>query len=163
MWLPTLIRNSSQLPVEWATACAAVPFPAAMIGMRAAGRSSDRHGERRWHGAIPLWMAGAFFFLSGRPDQPFALVMFSLTLTGMVAYAWPPAFSSLPTTFLGQSAAATAAGLINSIGNLGGFVGPSLVGALLTAGYRIDTAMLFIAAGFLIVGGLVMAIRLPKL
>ncbi len=160
LWLPTLIRNASLATVTWATALTAVPFAAAVIGLRVVSRSSDRSGERRWHAAIPLWLAGFFFFLSGRPEQPAALILLWLTLTGLVAYAWPPPFWSLPTTILGDSAAATAAGFINSIGNLGGFVGPYVVGVLLTSGYAMPTAMAFVAAGFGLAGALVMAIRL---
>jgi ACS family tartrate transporter-like MFS transporter len=60
--------------------------------------------------------------------------MIWLTLTGSLLWAWSPAFWVLPTASLGESAAAASLGLINSVGALGGFVGPACIGYLLADG-----------------------------
>jgi nitrate/nitrite transporter NarK len=162
-WLPTTIRRTSGLSVYISTACAALPFLVAVLTVLISGRDSDRTGERRLHASVPLILAGAFFSLSTLPGQPFPLVMLWLTLTGAAGYAFPPPFWVLPTLTLGESAAAASIGLINSIGNLGGFFGPSIVGYLLSRNYSYGLAMTFLASCYLSGGLLILAIRIrPK-
>ena len=83
--------------------------------------------------------------------------MLCLCHTGAVAYAWPGPFWTLSTSTLGHSVAAAAVGLINSIGNLGGFVGPTVVGGIVSAGYPVSSALTFVAAAFVTAGCLVLA------
>lgn len=160
LWLPTIIRNSSTLSVGMATACSALPFATGLFSVRLSGRASDRSGERRFHTAIPMMLTGIFFTLAAIPGQPFAMVLAWLCLTGACGYAWPPPFWVLPTASLTKSAAAASIGLINVIGNLGGFLGPSVVGYLLSHQYSYSTAIDFLAVCFLLAGTLVLTIRL---
>jgi MFS transporter, ACS family, tartrate transporter len=99
------------------------------------GKSSDRRNERRLHASVPLFAAAVFFACTTIPGQPFPLTMLWLVLTGSLLWAWTPAFWVLPTLTLGESAAATSLGFINSVGNLGGFVGPAWIGYLLAKLY----------------------------
>ena len=161
LWLPTIIRNSSTLSVSLATACSALPFAAGLIAVRLAGKSSDRHRERRLHAAIPMIAAGVFFTLASVAGQPFPLVLVWLCLTGAAAYSWPPPFWVLPTATLTKSAAAVSVGLINAIGNLGGFVGPTVVGYLLSLQYSYTVAILFLSACFVLAGLLLLTLRVP--
>jgi ACS family tartrate transporter-like MFS transporter len=161
-WLPTTIRRASELSVNIATACAALPFLAGLASIPLSGRSSDRSGERRLHAGMPLVLAAIFFTLSTFVGQPFLLVILWLTLTGATAYAFPPPFWVLPTMALGESAAAAAIGLINSIGNLGGFLGPVIVGYLLSRNLPYSLGMTILASGYLVGGLLILAVRVPR-
>ncbi len=163
LWLPTIIRNSSSLSVIASTAFAALPFATGLISVRLSGRSSDRTGERRLHTAVPMILSGIFFMLAGIPGQPFPLVLLWLCLTGASAYAWPPPFWVLPTTTLTKSAAAASVGLINAIGNLGGFLGPSVVGLLLSRKYSYTVAIAFLAVSFVLAGLLITRVRVASM
>ena len=94
--------------------------------------------------------AGIFLWLSTIPGLSIVWVMVWLCLTGAAAYAWAPAFWALPTLFLGESAAAVSVGFINSIGNLGGFFGPFIVGYLLTKGYPTGVVFACLQGSFLL-------------
>jgi len=84
-----------------------------------------------------------------------ALAVALFTLVGAAYFAFHPCFWAVPTTFLGESAAAAAIGLINSVGNLGGFVGPLVMGYLVTR-TRSFTAGLLYLVGSLCLSGLLM-------
>ena len=94
------------------------------------GWHSDKTGERRWHSAIPLLVAGLMFVLLivTRHDAPLA-ILFLLLGSGFF-YAFYPTFWAIPTMLLSESAAAATFGLINSIGQLSGFAGNSAIGFL---------------------------------
>ena len=159
LWLPTIIRNSSHLSVVLSTACAALPFATGLISVRLSGRLSDRSGERRLHTAIPMIVTSIFFMLAALPGQPFPLVLLWLCLTGAFGYAWPPPFWVLPTTTLTKSAAAASVGLINAIGNLGGFLGPSVTGFLLSRQYSYTAAISFLSFCYVLGGVLILRVR----
>ncbi len=161
-WLPSTIRMASGLSVSASTAFSALPFLVGLASIPLSGMLSDRTGERRLHAAVPLILAAAFFTLSTFVGQPFALVILWLTLTGAAAYAFPPPFWVLPTLTLGETAAAASIGLINSIGNLGGFLGPIIVGHLLSRDLPYSLAMTVLASSYLAGGLLILAIRIPR-
>jgi len=94
------------------------------------GWSSDRTGERRWHaaGAIMLGAAGYLLVIAAGGNPLLVVAAFCVVAAGADGYF--PGFWPLPTAFLTESAAAAAIGLINSVGNLGGFFGPYVVGYL---------------------------------
>ena len=161
-WLPSTIRMASGLSVTLSTGCAALPFLAGLVSIPLTGMLSDRSGERRLYAALPLILAAVFFTLSTFVGQPFQLVILWLTLTGAAGYAFPPPFWVLPTLTLGESAAAASIGLINSIGNLGGFLGPIIVGYLLSRDLPYSLAMTVLASAYLAGGLLLLAIRIPR-
>jgi len=163
IWMPTTIQKASGMSAAQSSLYSGLPFLLATLGVWFGGRSSDRSGERKLHAAIPLFLCGAFFALSAIPGQPFALVLMWLSLTGVMLWAWGPAYGTLPTLTLGQSAAAASIGLINSIGNLGGFFGPSIVGYLLAGSYPYWVAMLFLSSGFFAASAMVLSLKItPK-
>lgn len=161
-WLPTTIQKASGASISNATLLSALPFVLATVSVWYMGRSSDRRRERKLHTAIPLILAGIFFGLTTIPGQPFALTMVWLCLTALMMWAWAPSFWVLPTITLGETAAAASVGLINSIGNLGGFFGPTIVGALLTGNHSYSFAVLFLCLAFFAAAGLILSLRLPK-
>jgi ACS family tartrate transporter-like MFS transporter len=111
---------------------------------------------------VPLFLTALFFSLSAVPGQSFPMVLLWLCLTAVCGYAFPPPFWVLPTLTLGESAAAASIGLINLVGNLGGFIGPSAVGYVLSRTHSYPLGMMILAAGSFF-GGLVLLIgvRVP--
>jgi ACS family tartrate transporter-like MFS transporter len=155
-WLPTAIQKASGYSIVSSTILSAVPFCAAAITLIFAGRSSDRTGERKLHSAVPLLLAAVFFSAVTIPAQSFPLTMLCLTLTGALLWAWTPSFWVLPTIVLGDSAAALSLGLINSIGNLGGFVGPTIVGHMLARWHSYSFVVWFLSGAFVLAAVLIL-------
>lgn len=150
LWLPTTIQQGSGLGAGASAALSALPFLGGMIGVWLCSRSSDRNGERLFHTILPMLSCGVLFAFTALPGQPFATKLLFLSLSGGAMFAWAPSFWVLPTLTLGETAAAAAIGLINSIGNLGGFVGPYVVGRLLTDNRPFGEAVCFLSSCFAI-------------
>jgi hypothetical protein len=91
-------------------------------------RNSDRTGERYWHAAIACLIAAAGMAVAARAGSSAILAITGLSLTAFGVSAAKPPLWSLPTTFFGGTAAAASIGLINSLGTLGGFAGPYMIG-----------------------------------
>ncbi len=127
-WLPTIIKKLSGLSNLLVTLTAALPYCVGLAAILLTGWSSDRTKERRWHAALCMAIASAGLLLSVvfQNTTVLAVLMFCLAAVGM--YGYLPGFWSLPTSFLTGTAAAASIGLINSVGNLGGFAGPYIVG-----------------------------------
>jgi ACS family tartrate transporter-like MFS transporter len=98
--------------------------------MLVVGYSSDRTKERRFHAAIPILIGAIGLGLTLIRNQPLATMIILFTITSIGTKAYLPAFWSLPSLFLRESAAAGSIGFINSLGNLGGGVGPIILGVL---------------------------------
>jgi MFS family permease len=129
MFLPAIIKAQTGLTNVWVTMVTAPFFLVALIAMLVNGRHSDRTHERIGHVAVPLACLGLSIALVGLLDGLWIWpVLAMIFLVGTFMYAHLPAFWPLPTKFLGATAAAAAIGFINMIGNLGGFVGPYVVG-----------------------------------
>ena len=106
-----------------------VPHLAGLAAMILVSRSSDRRLERRYHAAIPLVVGGLALVLLGATRSPLlSIVLWSFVAMGIYSFFGP--FFSIPGNFLAGFSAASGIALINSVGSLGGFVGPSAVGAL---------------------------------
>jgi MFS transporter, ACS family, tartrate transporter len=114
---------------QLATYLSGLVYLMGLIGMLVNGWHSDRTRERPWHAAIPLalWGVGIAMtaMLDGRGIWPMVVLIFWV---GSFMYAHLPAFWPIPTMFLGAAVAASAIGFINMLGNLGGYVGPKLMG-----------------------------------
>jgi MFS transporter, ACS family, tartrate transporter len=106
-----------------------VPHLAGLIAMILISGSSDRRLERRYHAAIPASVGGIALMLLGTTSSLWlSIALWSFAAMGIYGYLGP--FFSLPSEFLTGFAAASGIALINSVGNLGGFAGPSVIGAL---------------------------------
>ncbi len=101
----------------------------------------------------PLLLCAVAFPLTLLPNQPFGLYLLWSCIVGLGLWAWAPAFWSLPTLLMGESAAAVSLGLINCIGNLGGFFGPWLIGWLIgrSSGWAEGVAALSFAVAAIII------------
>lgn len=126
VWAPQIIKQFglSSLQVGFLNA---VPPTVAVVAMVLWARHSDRTGERTWHVVLACAMAAAGLGLAGLATGITA-VLAALTLVNIGISSSKPPLWSMPTLFLSGSAAATGIATINSIGNLGGFVGPAMIG-----------------------------------
>jgi MFS transporter, ACS family, tartrate transporter len=122
-----------------------LPYIAGVISIVWWGHHSDRTMERRYHVAFPLFVAASALTVSGFLTDP-TMKMIAFTIAGLGIFGNLAVFWTLPTAFLSGPAAAGGIALINSIGNLAGFVGPYVMGYMLdhTGGY---TAGLLCLAG----------------
>jgi ACS family tartrate transporter-like MFS transporter len=128
----------------------AIPGVAAMIGMVLLGAHSDWRGERRWHIAVPALVSATGFVLVALAESH-ALVLIGLALAHMGVLSMLAPFWALSTSFLSGTAAAGGIAFINSVGNLGGFVGPNVIGQIKTTTGSFSGGLLFLA-GALVFG-----------
>ena len=152
LWMPQVIQTYGLNPLEIGF-LTAIPYFFAAIAMVLWGAHSDRTGERIWHVALPLFLAGAAFAWSAA-TLPLALILVALTLATIGTYAAIGTFWSLPTSILTGTGAAAGLALINSMGNTGGLVGPPIIGAIKQGTGSFTAALLFLA-GTLVIGALI--------
>lgn len=129
-WMPTFVESTGIEGNVAIGVLSAVPFVAALIAMNLFGRSADKRRERRWHLVIPSLMGAVGFSLSAVWNGSTVLSLTALSVAAAGVLTCAPLFWSLPTAFLGGTAAAAGLAIINSVGNLAGFVSPYMIGAL---------------------------------
>ncbi|AIY42387.1 Nitrate/nitrite transporter [Collimonas arenae] len=159
-WLPTIIKTTGVTDTFNIGLLTAIPYATAAIAMILIGQSADARRERRWHVAIPALLGSVGLILSTIYDHNTFLAMSSLTLATIGIITVLPLFWSLPTAFLGGAAAAAGIALINSLGNLAGFVSPYLVGWLKDQTHSTNSGMYVLAASLLL--GAVLTLSVPK-
>jgi ACS family tartrate transporter-like MFS transporter len=127
-WAPLIVKGLgfSVLKVGFLIA---IPNLIAVIGMVLWSRNSDRTGERYWHAAIACLIGAVGMAMAAGAGSSAILAIAGLSLTAFGVSAAKPPLWSLPTTFFAGTAAAASIGLINSLGTLGGFVGPYMIGS----------------------------------
>jgi ACS family tartrate transporter-like MFS transporter len=131
-----------------------------IAGMLANGWHSDRRAERRLHTAIPLLVAGLMYGLLIPARHNFGLAISFLLLGSGFFYAYLPVFWSMPTMILSESAAAATLGLINSVGQLGGFAGPYVIGFLNDRTHSLTASFAFIALVYVAAASLILSLRI---
>ena len=159
-WLPTFIKRLSGLPNTKVAILAALPGLLGIAAMLFNGWHSDRDRERRWHTAVPLFCGAAAYIMLSAGTRSFSLAFLLLVLGAGLTFAYLPTFWSIPTMILTESAAAACFGLINSIGQTGGLVGPYVVGHLNDKTGSLLAAFGFIGACYLIAGATISAVRM---
>ena len=145
-WSPSIIKeigiqNNLQIGLV-----SAIPFIAGTVAMVWNGMHSDRTGERRMHTALATLIAAAGLVLTGMLLHSAVLALCALTLASVGILAAFPVFWSIPSAFLAGTAAAGGIALINSIGNLAGFVAPYMIGSLKTSTGSLSSGLYFVAA-----------------
>ncbi len=159
LWTPKIIQRMGHLSAVKAALLAGIPAIAGIPAMLLNGWHSDKKAERRWHGALPRFiaamaLAALAMFTVG---VPMALALLAIGSAGIVA-GYPPIWA-IPSSFLGPSAAAASIGLINSFGNLGGFAGPYLIGRFSRDTGAFSGGMWFISIAALVSAVLVLTVR----
>ena len=158
-WLPQIVQSFSGRGNVAVAFLSAIPYVAAAVAMVLVGAHSDRTRERCVHVAGAALVGAAGLAASAVAHSP-VLGMIALSMAAIGIFSAIPVFWSLPTTFLSGTAAAGAIALINSLGNLGGFVGPYLIGRVREATGGFTGSLLTIAA--LLVCGAALAVSLRR-
>ena len=157
-WLPSLIKASgisSPTTIGWLVA---IPDSAAVVCMILTSRHSDRTGERRWHIAVPALVGAAALVVSTFVPQTPLWAIVTLTIATMGILTGLAQFWVLPPAFLGGAAAAAGIALINSVGNLAGFVSPFAVGWIKDTTGSTNNGLYVIAASLVVGGAIVLAV-----
>ena len=157
-WLPTILKRLSGKSDLQVTLLAALPYVAAFITQQLNGWHSDRTCERRWHAALPVFLCGVALALAVvyRANPTVSILLF--IVAGGAFYGFQPCFWAVPTLFLSESAAAASIGLINAVGNLGGFVGPLVMGYLAGRTHSFAPGLLYLVASLFVSGVLMLAV-----
>ena len=154
-WAPQIIRSLGTSSNTEVGLLSAVPYLVAGICMVFWGRHSDASGERRWHVFVPACIGAAGFAVSAMVTNP-VISLAALTAGAIGIYGAMPVFWTLPTAMLGGTAAAGGIALVNSLGNLGGYLGPFAIGWLKDATGGYAAGLLVLAVGMASAGVLVL-------
>src|SRR5579862_7017058 len=160
-WLPTMLKTLSRQTDFKVTLMVALPNLLGFVAMQVNGWHSDRTAERRWHTAIPLWVAAAALLVLSVADWGTvpSLLLFSIAAASLLAFL--PSFWAMPSAFLCDSAAAMATGTINCIAaGLGGFLGPALVGIQAARTHSFRSGFAVLAVALVIAGVLPLSVRI---
>jgi ACS family tartrate transporter-like MFS transporter len=148
IFLPQIVSRFG-VGVGWNGLISALPFAAAAVAMVFWGLHSDRTGERRLHAAAACFLTFAGLAVCVFLDNPI-LMMIAIILSQMGQSAIAPTFWALPTAMLSGTAAAGGIALINAVGNLGGFLGPYMMGSIKDMTGSFTIGLLAIAMGTLV-------------
>lgn len=160
LWLPSVLKNLSSRSNFAIGLLSAIPYIAAAVGMVMVGHHSDRTGERRWHVATSALIAGAALLLAANSTSTAAVVAaLSLAVLGINAMLGP--FWAMPGTLLTGVTASAGIALINSIGNLGGFAGPYVLGLTRSSSGNFKNGLFLLAGVMAASAGLVLLVRMP--
>lgn len=121
-WLPTFLQRLSNLPPTTVAKLVMIPSIAGLLGLFLNSWSADRSGEYKWHTIVPILSAGCCYVLLGQVSARLPLVVLLFSLYYFFSQSAYPSFWAIPTTFLSQTTAAAAFGLISSVGALGSFL-----------------------------------------
>jgi sugar phosphate permease len=160
LWLPVIVKGLSKQGFGLVGLIAALPYIAAVIGMYINANHSDRTGERKKHVAFPLIIGGIALLLSGwlGLSSPLLGILFLIISEGFVL-AYVGVFWTLPPLFLGKESVGSGMGLINALGNLGGFLGPFLIGYFITTTGSNLTGIVILSISLVLAGLMTLAFR----
>jgi ACS family tartrate transporter-like MFS transporter len=147
LWMPTIVAALGKFNTTEVGFIVAIPYTIAAVFVYFWGRRSDRTGNRVLHASISMVMAAVGLVAAGSLVQVNAiLALIALTLAAMGIYSAIAPFLAMPSTALVGAAAAAGLAMVNSLGNLGGFVAPYIVGVLNDATGDNRSGLLFLAA-----------------
>ena len=158
-WMPQVLKGVSGWSPSLVGFAIIFPMGAALIAQVLVGKSSSKTGEKRWHVAGCMFL-GAVGLICAPFIHDGLLSLIFVSITAIGVYAPMGTWWSVPTTFLTGASAAGATALINSIANLGGYVGPYMLGVIKQNTGSTDGGY-FALGAMLIISGLVM-LTLPK-
>jgi D-galactonate transporter len=162
LWFPTILRDAAGGGGMRLTLLSAIPFAAALIAMVLIGRHSDRTGERKRHVAVCALTGAAGLVVAILFPHSVPLLIAGFTLSQVGQRSVMSVFWAMPPMLLAGTAAAAGIALINAVGNLGGFVGPTVMGALRQGTGAYAGGLLVLACALVVESVLVMSIRLPR-
>jgi MFS transporter, ACS family, tartrate transporter len=157
-WWPTILKRQSGFS-DWRVGLiGALPYVAGLMAMLINGWHSDKTGERRWHSAVPQFIAAVALLalITSPPSTWVSVILFSMLC---LVWGFLPVFWTMPSEILSDSAAAASVGLVNAAGSVAGFAGPFAFGYLntRTGSYSYGLALMIACA---VAGGL-LVLRVP--
>ncbi len=161
-FMPSILERWYHLKIDDVTWLVILPPIGSLVGQFLVGWNSDRTGERRLHTVLPIYMGAAALVLMVGLQPPLwaTVALFTVAMAGLKAYL--PAFWSLPTLFLSQTAAAGSIGLINSVGNLGGWIGPTMMGKIETLTGSFRGGLTYLAVSMTVSATIILMLGLGK-
>jgi ACS family tartrate transporter-like MFS transporter len=159
-WGPQLLKSLAGVSNESVGLLMIIPNTVAIVVLVLYSRHSDLRRERRWHTAVAGIIAALGFVLSFQSADT-AVILFAFCLIAAGIYSAAPIFWSIPSTVLAGSAATSGIAVANSIGNLGGYVGPYLIGKLRESTDGFSASLTAIAIALCI--GSVLILLMPQL
>ena len=161
-FMPSILESWYHLKLDDLTWPLVLPPAALLCGFVLIGWSSDRMHERRYHTVLPIYAGSAALGVLAALDAPPLWVAVALFVLVTASNAYLPIFWTLPGLFLTELAAAGCIGFINSVGNLGGFFGPSLLGVVKqnTGDFRV--ALMILAALTALSATIILSLGLGK-
>jgi ACS family tartrate transporter-like MFS transporter len=162
LWLPRILTDASGYRGAKLSAITAIPFAVALVGMVLIGRHSDRTRERKWHVATCALLGATGLLIAASAGTNVTLIVFAFAVSQLGQRSVQGVFWAIPPIFLGGTAAAAGIALINSVGNLGGFFGPTAMGWLRGVTGSYAPGLLVLASALIIEAALVVSLKLPK-
>jgi ACS family tartrate transporter-like MFS transporter len=150
LYLPSIFEDWYHLDATKVAALVIIPPIGSLLGQILVGWNSDRTQERRWHATLPILIGATAIIVAPftQGNVWMSVALFTVAMTGLKAYL--PAFWALPSQFMTASAAAASIGLINSFGNLGGWVGPYMQGVVKETTKEYRYGLWFLAASMVV-------------
>jgi D-galactonate transporter len=158
-FLPTLIKNSGATDPLLIGMLSMLPYAAATIVMIVVSRSSDALRERRWHITAPALIGAVSWLVAVAYSHDLVIAMIALTIVTSCVIVTISQFWCLPTAILSGAAAAAGIAVINSLGNLSGFLGPFFIGWVSDKTHSTDIGLYVMAASIAIGGLLVLRVK----
>jgi ACS family tartrate transporter-like MFS transporter len=161
IWLPKIVQGVSGVSMLTVILITGIPWLFAVPAMLLSARHSDKTGERRWHTAAALLVVSFALGMSYLAGHHLVLAMAAFSVAMMALYSVPSPFWALSSGVMSGAGAAAAASvaLINSVGNLGGFVGPYAIGFLRDQTGTYSTGIFYLI-GVSLIGGLLVLLGL---
>ncbi|MGH9524251.1 MAG: MFS transporter [Terriglobales bacterium] len=158
-WLPTILKGLTETTLTRVGWLSALPLLASAVGVYVFGALSDRSGNRRWYCAAAMIAFGVFFGAAFAVHRMALLAYGLLLVAGFFSKAMLSPFWSMPTVLFAPGVSGGARGVINGIANIGGFVGPVIVGWLTSADAAPGRAIAFMSA--MAIAGGILTMLLP--
>jgi ACS family tartrate transporter-like MFS transporter len=160
MWLPNLIRSLAVSNTLIIGFLAAIPYVAAAVAMVLVGMHSDKSSERRWHLVVPAFI-GAMAAVMAAYSISVGPMIAILSLSVLAEFSMMGPFWAFSTEAIAGTSAAAGIAVINSIGCIGGGIGPALIGWVrtFTGGFR--GGLLCAALALAVSGVLALLVRIP--
>jgi ACS family tartrate transporter-like MFS transporter len=147
--MPTIVQEMGVDPADYLRVglVSMIPWGFMIVAQVAWARNSDRTGERRWHATLSLLLSAVGLLLLTVAGHAPIVSVVALAMVATGAMAWLAVFWTLPTAFLSGVAAAGGIAWINALSQLGGFVGPDMLGRIRAGNGGEDALAFLILAG----------------
>jgi ACS family tartrate transporter-like MFS transporter len=161
-FLPSILDSWYNLKYSQLAWLSTLPALTALVGQLFIGWNSDRTKERLWHTVLPIVIGAAAIAVAPftRGNLTLTIICFMLALGGLKAYL--PAFWTMPYLFLSSTAAAASIGMINSVGNLGGQLGPYVLGKVETVTGSFVGGLYFLSCSMMVCATIVFFLGLGR-